>query len=264
MAEASTLPDCYTVGLGDYSTFARTHARKWLKAYTDDDTSWRELDSMVREKAIRFHRKYLSRLEPRCIGLSEGNHYHQFLSGATDTQFLCELAKLPYLDKPAFIRLRIGYGGRTLAVLKVLCHHGDWSGGAGKMGSDVNSLENRVAGFSHFDIVIAGHTHRKYGVKLPELDIPDRGQLTIIDRPRVLIRCGCFITGYDEKCLGRHYAQDKLMRPTEIGYVKLEIRFKRHYNPHRYAEHRRFAKRSTREAAGRSFENWRPEFTVIY
>ena len=232
ISEIEKTPDCYAIGLGDYWNFLRTTARKHLKSYIGDEDSWRDMDHMVRKKAEEFYGKYLKRIRHKLIGLAEGNHFYEFSSGGTDTQYLCQLAEVPYLDKPAFIRLNVEVHKRTLKVFKILVHHGDWSGGYTRIGGDVNSVEMKALGFD-FDIYLFSHTHRKFGLHVPSLSISTTGELRIIERPRAFVRTGCFMRGYVENCAGR-YVDKKLLSPSDIGYVRLSIHFSRPYSKTRY------------------------------
>lgn len=246
--EIKRTPDCLVIGLGDFSNFLRTTARKHLQSYTGDEDSWRDLDQMVRKKAEEFAHKWLSPIKDKILGLAEGNHFHRFVSGETDTQYLCQLIGVPYLEKPAFVRLQIcNNAKRTLRTLKLLIHHGDWSGGTARTGGDVNSLENKGMGFD-FDIFIASHTHRRYGMHLPVLTIPVVGKLKVIERPRVFIRTGTFMRGYVEDCQGR-YVDKKLLSPTDLGYVRLLVHFQQSYDAEQYKAARAEQSRSKSRGA---------------
>lgn len=261
--EIRTTPDCIAVGLGDYFTFLRTTARKHLRAYVADDNSWLELDAMVRKEAQGFVERWLTPIKTKLVGLAEGNHLYTFIDGTTSTQYMCQLLGVSYLDKPCFMRLQVcDSQGKTLKVFRVLMHHGDWSGGAARMGTDLNSLETKAAGFD-VDIFLAAHTHRRAGIHIPTLTIPTTGELKLVERPRALIRTGCFMRGYMPGCVGR-YVDQKLLPPSDLGYVKLAIRFTQEHDPARYQKQRASGAASARQASDRSRGNlgYKFEFTV--
>ncbi len=260
MEEIASTPDCYGIGMGDYANFLRTTARKHLAAYVEDENSFDDLEPLVKDSARQFYRQHLQRNEKRLIGLAEGNHYFEFKNQTTDTQFLCDLAKCHYLDKPAFIRLNVHCKGKTLRVLKMLVHHGDWSGGNSRVGGDVTSVETKSLGFGDFDIYLFGHTHRLWGMHMPTLTIPTKGELKLVERPRAFIRTGCFMSGYEPKCL-KSYAHKKLLPPTELGYCRLTIQFYRTYDKERHAKYREQYP-DAEKVSGAS--NWRYKFTVKY
>lgn len=266
LTELQNTPNAYGIGLGDYWDAWRTHARTHLKSYVEDDNSFEALDSMVREKAQGFHRKYLVPVQNRILGLSEGNHYHEFQSGMTDTQYLCDLMKVPYLDKPCFMRLTVKcrYGSgelRTMKVFRILIHHGDWSAGNGRIGSDMMSIENKSLGFE-FDIYIFAHTHRCYGVHIPTLTIPIVGKLEPLERPRAFMRAGCFMAGFHPGC-HKSYAHKKLLAPTELGYCRLHINFYRQYEAERWDRTRQRDDDGLLKR-GSGTGNWRHKFEVRF
>ena len=251
-------PQSWGIGCGDYRNFLRTTARKHLKSYTADDDSFRELDSLVRGRVQQDYRAYYQGVQDRILLMGEGNHFHEFREGMSDTQYLCELMGVPYGGKPCMLRLTVKYdagkkrGLYTLRTFKILIHHGDWSGGNSRIGGDVNAAEMKALGFD-FDIYIFSHTHRLWGMHIPSLTIPSRGEMKVVERPRAFIRTGCFMTGY-ETCGQRSYAQKRLLHPTALGYVKLEITFKRPYNPVKYR----------RDVKGSGFNAWQYAFRVSY
>lgn len=260
--EIKATPDCLAIGMGDYKNFLRTTARKHLRSYTGDEDSWRDLDQIVRKEAEDFAKRFLTPIKGKLLGLAEGNHYYEFSTGGTDTQYLCQLLDVPYLDKPAFIRLRLDAGGDATGtrVLKMIVHHGDWSGGYSRAGGDVNAAEMKALGFD-FDIYLFSHTHRLWGMHVPSLTIPSTGKLRPVERPRAFVRTGCFVRGYDEKCAGR-YAQKKLLNPTALGYARLLIKIERKYNAANYAE--RCARMPREKAASSAYEPASVKFEVRY
>jgi|SRR3990167_279646 len=227
-------PLCLGIGMGDYLTLARSHYRNHIRAYRNDEDSQKQLDRLVKDRLEDFNRKYLRRIKHKLIGLAEGNHRWEFLNGTTSTQYLCELAEVPYLGFASGHRLQFVHrSGHPLQVLKMIVHHGDWSGGGMTTGGDINSLERRAEGWNA-DIVIAAHTHRKWGIPVPIMDFPAKGELKVVERPRAYIRAGCFVRGYVPGCVT--YAERKLMKPTALGWVTLRIQFLQPYDPRKYRQ----------------------------
>lgn len=217
-------PRTYGIGCGDYRNLARTTYRKHIRGYMKDENSQGDLDNVIKSEMRTFYRE--NRFDElakagRILGLGKGNHHWEFKNGTNDTQFLCDLMNVPYLDNPCFIRLRVKLYDRVVLAFKILFHHGDWGGGAATIGSDINSASNRAKPFD-FDIYIFSHTHRKYGVPIARLTIPEHGELRPIERDRMLLRSGCFVAGYDKKCWDG-YAPQKLLPPLSLGYVKLKV-----------------------------------------
>lgn len=230
-------PNTYAIGAGDYLDAVRTHARLALQGYrARGEDQWETQDNWASKAYEDFYKAYLHPIRKKILVMGAGNHLWQYADGTTSDQYLCRLIGCQYGDKPTFLRWHIRYLGRTLKTFKVLVHHeGGGGGGYARHGTDVNAAETKAYQFGAFDIVIFSHTHRKWGLHIPDLDLPTHGALKLVERPRVLIRTGCFTRSYDVKCL-THYAHKKLLPPTELGFVKLTIQFYREYDADKYAK----------------------------
>lgn len=159
--------------------------------------------------------------------------------GTNDNQQLCQLLNVPYLTNPSFIRLVIKTPtGKTRHILRLLIHHGHWGGGSSRPGGSLNAMEMKSAGFD-CDIYVFSHDHRKLAMHIPTLTISRTGRLEVIERPRCFIRTGCFVAGYDEKCGDGNYVQDKLMHPSDLGYVILTVKCYREYDAKAYERNKR-------------------------
>lgn len=257
-------PHTYMIGAGDYRDLLRTTARNHLKQYISDKISMKNLDDVVRESTVDFYHDYFKGLENKIIGLGKGNHLYEYSSGPyeNDNAQLCKLLYCAYLDNPSFIRLNVRYAKRTMAVLKILLHHGNWSGGSSRPGGSVNAAEMKALGFD-FDIYIFSHDHRKWAMHIPAITIPKSGALTVVERPRCFIRTGCFVAGYDEKCGPNNYVQEKLMHPSDLGYVTLTVQFYREYEAEKYHGARLTGKTRPQARSG-SMGNFKYRFSVTF
>ncbi len=256
-------PQTWAIGLGDYFTFARRTYRAHITSYKADDNSQRELDQMCRERAAEFYKTSLRPIKDRLLGLAEGNHHWQFMDGTTDTQFLCQLAKVPYLGKASGHNLHVGTGhNASMTVLQMLVHHGDWSSGAMTIGGDLNSVE-RKAGAWDADIYLFAHTHRKVAWKDPVYGWPKtlrgRGTIQVQERSRVYVRAGCFVRGYVPTCIT--YAEQKLLRPTDLGWVTVTTELHQGYSAEKHRLMR--AEGRTPNTFSRH-TGFRPKFSVSF
>lgn len=231
--EVKTTPNAYAIGLGDYMDWLRTHAREFLRMYPHDRDSFKTLHDYRKKAADTFCEKYLDPIRSKLIGLSLGNHHHEFEDGLNDTMYMCQQLKVPYLSKGFFLRLNFRAEKEPTPhhSLIVLGHHGEGIGSGSTMGGDVNAMENKSKGFEA-DIYIFSHNHKKHGFHVEPITIPRKGPLKLVDRPKAFIRTGCFMKGYVSGCVT--YAEAKLMNPTAIGYVRLDVKFKSLYDPNRY------------------------------
>jgi hypothetical protein len=217
-------PHTYAIGAGDYLDAVRTHARININEYRGRGEDEQTPDKWAQRAYTDFYRRWLKPIESKIILIGKGNHLWDFACGKTSDMLLSELTGAPYGDKPTFLRLRVRIHGRIQKTFKVLVHHeGGGGGGYARHGTDVNAAETKMYQFGAFDIVIFSHTHRKWGLTIPDLDLPHTGALRLHERTRALIRTGCFTRSYDVKCMS-HYAHRKLLPPTELGYVTLKIK----------------------------------------
>ena len=258
-------PDCFTIGNGDYFSFARTHLRTHIRSYKDDENALRDLDDMVKDRARAFHRKHLVPMKGKLLGLAEGNHHWTFMNGTTSTQYLCELAEVPYFGVASGHNVYLYTKAdqvRSFDTLQLLVHHGDW-GAAQTIGGDLNSVERKSAPWDA-DIYVYAHTHRKIAWKEPYCSWPTKPQqrpIRIKERARVYIRCGSFLRGYMPGCSS--YVEKKLLRPTDLGWVTTHIKYGQPYDPEQYARERAVGQGGDK-AHNRSRLAIQPKFRVEY
>lgn len=244
----------YAVGVGDYTSLARTHYRKYLRAYMDDeDSQSRGLDPLVRDITKQFMKKYLWPLRKRLWGLAEGNHHWTFDDGITSTQLMCQWLEVPYLGVGSVHRIRVHPKNRPTDTytLTMLVHHGDWGGGAMTTGGDLNSAEKRGQGWD-VDICVFAHTHRKHGWTIPVMSPTHKGRFEIVERPRAYIRAGSFTKGYLPQCVT--YVERKLLPANSLGAVTLKVQYYQSMDPTRT--------RQSRGETSQGITNYRPKFRV--
>jgi hypothetical protein len=254
-------PHTYMIGAGDYMDAVRTTARIALDQYrAKGQDKWESQDAWASRAYEDFYSKYLHAIRDKIICLGQGNHFWSFSDGTTSDQYLCRLAGCAYGDKPTFIRLAVSCKGKHLKTFKILVHHGDWSGGYARMGTDVGAAERKAEQFDAFDIFIFSHTHRRHSFPMtPSLDLPIHGKLRLLERPRIVIRTGCFTRSYDVKCL-KHYAHRKLLPPTELGHVALTVKFYTEYDKERYEQ--RIVRHPEQRGTGGASGNTKYRFSV--
>lgn len=218
----------YGVILGDSMDESRTHFRRFLKTYADDENSAHAMFSYHREEIAKLV-KVLQPAAPRIWGVVRGNHYTEFPDGTNSEQEICRRLNLTYFGAMGAIRLH-SIPGKVHA--KILLHHTGGSAGGRTTGGDVSALTRLEAG-QDFDVYIAGHTHRRYGIKESVLTITDLGMPKPVERTKVLIRSGGLLKGFAEDfptTTTRHtptYPECACMRPTDLGFVRLDITWRR-------------------------------------
>jgi len=209
------------LGIGDYYDWLRTHARDFLRQYQHDRDSFNKLHDYRHEAAAAFA-KELMPIREKIALLSLGNHHHEFGDGTNDVMEMCRLLRVQYGGHGGFLRLNIRKPNRTAHItLSILYHHGEKIGGGSTVGGDINAMARKAQGWE-FDALIVAHNHKKHGTHMPVVGVPSRGEMKLVERPKVYIRAGCFMRGYVKDCVT--YAEAAgLMNPTALGYVRWDI-----------------------------------------
>lgn len=220
-------PFAYTVLMGDSLDAARTHYRKHLRAYGEDENSQEALDELMRGQVSDLA-KVLEPIKDRILGVILGNHWWGFLDGTNSEQYLCQILGLRYLGPFGLLRLDFCDGRAARAQLTLVAHHTGGTGGGRTTGGDVNAMV-RAENVVDADIYLFGHTHRRHAHVEKSLALTSKGTPRLRERSRVFVRTGAFLKGYkgDEPRVDRQhrpgYAESAMYRPTDLGWVTLRI-----------------------------------------
>jgi hypothetical protein len=223
-------PNSFSLLLGDTTDLARTHFRKHLKSYLEDENSVLAIDEMVKTQVEALAAK-LKPVSKKILGAVLGNHYYQFASGVNTEQYLCQLLGIPYLGPTGVIKLCFREPSNdnfTRQSLIIYAHHHGGSMGGRTTGSDVNTMEKAENVFDA-DIYVLSHTHRRHAFRSPKLTLDDSNPPKVKERTKIFIRSGAMLKGYkedDPQVDQQHlpsYAETAAYRPTDLGYVRLGI-----------------------------------------
>lgn len=206
------------LGMGDYDDMASQSERAILiNPDLHDDTKW-TIDDIYTERIARFV-KEIKFMQPRIIGMLEGNHYGVFSSGGiTTTQMMCELLRCRYLGVNAFIRLAFVYGSKRTSI-DIFAHHG--KGASRLIGGSLNTVEQMIAN-AEADIFLQGHDHQRSAGKVNRLHLQHGGDgLVLRDKTMIVARTGSFLRGYIPD--HQSYVVKGVMRPSDIGALKITL-----------------------------------------
>ena len=225
LAWGSKKQRAHFVGVGDYDDIGSHSERKaWAHAKSEVHEDFRDaVDEMVDEKCKAMCDE-LGVIQPRLIGLVDGNHSFRFADGQTYTQRMCEYLKVPYLGLSTLTRIPFSMKPRlTTLKLDIFAHHG--FGGGSTTGGSANNLE-KMATVCSADIYLGGHNHHKHVVPR-SIMVPNStgGQLGVVERRQLFIRTGSFLRAWNPN--RSSYVVDKCMRPADLGVVKIEMTPKR-------------------------------------
>jgi hypothetical protein len=227
-------PRVYTLGLGDYLDFARSHYRNELRKVMPDEDSPELLDSMVRDRLD----KYIEVVDPladRCMGLISGNHTWQFMTtdgltkgaefyaGEWSDQYIARQMGIPYLGYTAIIRINVTFKDSGWKdSIHVIANHG-MGNSSGTAGTDLGSMERKYEPAFDVDLYVMAHTHRRFSYFMPEITLAPNGK-EVVEKSKLLVKAGSFLKAY---LPGKEtYASRKLLRPLDLGWVEVEFNYR--------------------------------------
>jgi len=212
----------YFIGLGDYIDLISSSEKNHFYSRDIHATTKFAFGEMVRHKLrqfceeINFTKDYL-------IGLGNGNHYHDMMSGINSDQYLCEMLGTKYLGVASFIRLLFEYKPRTNVKLDIFLHHGL---GASSTASSVRKMEELIK-WVKADIYLMGHDHRIFNFPKMSIELTDGiGGLRIQEKIHYFIRVGGFLNSYspNEKY---DYNVNVCRNPLILGAPEIEVKLNR-------------------------------------
>jgi len=223
IAWAKPMPDAYFLGMGDYDDLVSTSERAGLIGARLHDSTMQTIESTFKKYTDRLVSE-LSFMKGRIIGLLEGNHFGVFQNGTTTTQRMCEALECKYLGCSAFIRLVADTGKNHTVSIDIWAHHG--MGAARLVGGSLNRVQ-QMAEAAEADIYLMGHDHKKSiaTTNRLRLGLSRAGDVKLSHRKALLARTGSFLRGYVPGA--NSYVADRMLNPTDLGVVKIELTPKR-------------------------------------
>ena len=216
----------YFIGLGDYHDFASTSEKKKISHAELHESTTNLLDELV-EGHNRKLAEELSFMRGRILGLIEGNHSWRFENGKTSTEDLAERLDTKDMGWLCHYSLVVRNKSRHLncAIHMILCHG---KAGGKTLGITVNQVGDLKNIFPIADIYVMGHDHQRIAhpssVLVP-MRLGNGDGYSIKQKRQLLCRSGSFMKAYENE--SNSYQIFKLYRPSDIGALKVQIRFVR-------------------------------------
>ena len=215
----------YFIGMGDYMDFASAREGEKLKSIGLHKTTMETLEELV-QKQNRAFAGEISFMRDRLIGLIGGNHTWINDHGITSDEDIANRLGTTYLGWVSVVKLRISFKntGTIVPVYIVACHG---IGGGRTLGASVRKVEDLFQIFPFADIYMMGHDHQKGAwpqTRLTPIEKKD-GTIKMKQQRQYYCRTGSFQKSYEEGTGG--YATGKLMRPSDLGTMKIQISFHR-------------------------------------
>lgn len=216
--------DTFYVGMGDYFDFASSSEQGHIKAGKIHETTMALFDEVV-EKGVRKFAKKCMQMRGKMIGLVEGNHSWTYQNGNTATKDMAERLDTKELGWLSHVTLdfHIKNRGRSHMVTMILCHG---KAGGKLMGNSLNQVEDLKRIFPAADIYVMGHDHQRFAVPSSIILPLFKNKRTYLKQKRQYsCRSGSFLKAYTEN--KSEYVTGRLLKPSDLGAIKLEIRFHR-------------------------------------
>ena len=213
------------VGMGDYNDFASTSERRQLRSIKLHESTIQSFDDTARANMLNFCND-INHMRGKLIGIMDGNHKWDYIDSKTDGEEMAERFGTKYLGNLSYIRIQIDFVERNTRIsVDLFVSHGK-SGGK-LAGTTFNKVDDMRTVCPGADIYIMGHDHRKGGVPITSLEVNGKTSLTVRQKRQWLCRSGSFLKGYIDGQV--NYVSNAMLRPTDLGTIRLEIDFKRVY-----------------------------------
>ncbi len=219
---AKTKPRCYFLGMGDYDDLASESERYKIKSAQFHESTEETLEDLYLSRTNKFI-KEIEFMKGRLLGMIEGNHHADLSWGQTTTQHMCKELKCAYLGVASMIRLTFKHtkSGKS-GCIDICAHHGT----AGMtQGSSLQAID-KMSCMVHSDLNFMGHNHKKGIATKTVLSLSEgNGSIRLTGRKVLLARTGSFLKGYEPD--KKSYVVKKMMSPTDLGVIKVELTPKR-------------------------------------
>jgi len=213
----------YYMGMGDYHDLASAREQTHLNRDALHETTMESLDDLV-EKNNRGFAKEIKHMRGKLLGLVDGNHNWRFPNGVTASEDLANRMGCEHLGWLCHYTITFRLGTKSQNVYIVACHG---RAGGKRIGTSINQVEDMKTIFPMADIYIMGHNHDR-GAWPIDILYPSRGKTGVVaikQKRQFLCRSGSFLKAYEKD--RSNYATGRLLRPADLGALKLQVGFHR-------------------------------------
>ena len=212
----------YYIGMGDYHDLASSTEQKHLNRDSLHETTMESLDDLVEKNNVSFA-KEIDHMRGHLLGLIDGNHNWRFPDGRTASEDLANKMECQHLGWLCHYTITFDIGGKSINVHLVLCHG---RAGGKRAGTSINQVEDLKNIFPIEDIYCMGHDHNRGAWPVNVLHpVSNKGEVKIKQKRQFLCRSGAFLKAYEKDT--SNYATGRLLRPSDLGALKLNISFHR-------------------------------------
>jgi hypothetical protein len=206
----------YYIGMGDYDDLSSTSERLILDNPNLHDQSKRTFNDFYRKQTKNLAEE-LSFMKGKTIGILNGNHYSNLLSGITTDHYLAMLLGTKFLGVSSFIRLILKDKNKKGYKVDMWVHHGKSSS---SKGASLKQVEDMML-VAHADIYLMAHNHQLQGDITARLKLSDGTPPTLQNQKVLLGRTGSFLRAYVDG--NESYIADRAGKPAVIGHMVIEL-----------------------------------------
>ena len=193
-----------------------------LKSSGLHETTIEKFDMIV-EREQRAFCQEIKQMRGRLLGFVHGNHGWVYENGKNTTEDLAERMGTDYLGWLCYYHISLDIMGETgnrfagVAFDIVVCHG---KAGGKLAGTSINQVEDLKRIFPLADIYIMGHDHNRgaWPISVLYYNVQEH---KVKQKRQFLCRSGSFSKAYGENTKG--YAIGRLLRPSDLGALKLKI-----------------------------------------
>lgn len=228
--KTSALENPYYLGVGDYQDFASYSTNKKLAEGQLHETEDEWIDTQM-AKQTRELAEIMAPMKGRIWGLIGGNHQYRMQNGKMTDEYLCELLDTKYLGWLSVIKVLFPSCAGVDQMLSVFACHGKQGGKL--LGTSLNAVVDMAQIIPNADIYVQGHDHQRMAVPKSVMMIKtvnNENKFKLQQRRQYFCRSGSFQKSYAVNTSG--FAQARLMKPSDLGSIYLNISTHRNYDPH--------------------------------
>lgn len=214
----------FFIQTGDVFEAMSTSERKFLAGGEFHKSTTTRIEKEY-AKEIKHYAKEASYLKNNTLAVFGGNHYYQFYDGTTSDMALASEIKAPFIGCAGYIVLILRIDKYHSHVVRIFCAHGKSSGK--RISSSMIAPEDMLSYFRDADIVVMGHDHKAGAMQVPALECRQGrgGHYKIQEVQRIIGRSGSYLRSYVPQVPS--YAVDALMRPSTLGFLRVELTARR-------------------------------------
>ena len=211
----------YYMCMGDTHDFASDREQNKLMrdGYALHETTRETIDDLVQKRNRAFCTE-IKHMNGKLLGMIDGNHNWKFPNGVTASEDLANRMGCEHLGWLCHYTLTFKIGKKTQNVYIVACHG---RAGGKRAGNTINQLEDMKTIFPIADIYVMGHDHMRGAWPIDVLYPTKDGYIK--QKRQFLCRSGSFKLAYEKD--KSSYEVGRLLRPADLGAIKLKIGFHR-------------------------------------